>query len=223
MQRSHLKEEAAKYEAKISALRVELEAVARQLSERGGERDQLQSELGVLGADRSRLTAQVAGLEARKQQLGLLIEGKTEALDEVLTDIASRQATFLRDQKTRETAIQRLDDRIEEKKTKLQTEKSRAVELEGLRLSLAGEALQLDRRAKEAAKTDERLAAREKALLAHAEGIHDRLKRNGEAVVQTEKNLRTIEHYVKRLQRHYDKLGLNVDVLRQFNVKRDRT
>lgn len=51
--------------------------------------------------------------------------------------------------------------------------------------------------------------------------IKQLVTKNGKILIQTENNLRLIEHYVKRLQRHYDKAGIKINVLEQFNIKRD--
>lgn len=62
---------------------------------------------------------------------------------------------------------------------------------------------------------------REVDLDARESDINDKIKKDGIIRTQTERNLRTIEHYVKRLQRYYDDAGLNINILPVFGIKKD--
>lgn len=65
------------------------------------------------------------------------------------------------------------------------------------------------------------LASRESNLNIREAEIDDKIKRNGIILTKTEGNLRQIEHYVKRLQRYYDEVGLKINILPVFGIRRD--
>jgi len=51
--------------------------------------------------------------------------------------------------------------------------------------------------------------------------IDEKIRKNGEILTLTEKNLGKIEVWAKRLQRRYDKSGIKIDALKTFGIKRD--
>ena len=51
--------------------------------------------------------------------------------------------------------------------------------------------------------------------------IDDKILKNGIMVTRIEKDQRVLELYVKRLQKHYDTQGININILNEFGIKRD--
>ena len=58
-------------------------------------------------------------------------------------------------------------------------------------------------------------------LIKQKKEIQDLIKKDSEVNAATEKKLSTLELYAKRMQRVYDKAGVHIDILSQFNIKRD--
>ena len=49
--------------------------------------------------------------------------------------------------------------------------------------------------------------------------IQQLIEKNGRILIETEKNLGTLDIYIKRLQSYYDGAGLNINILEQFNIQ----
>lgn len=64
---------------------------------------------------------------------------------------------------------------------------------------------------------------REDAVDKKEKEINDKIHKNGIILTSTEVNLRNLEQYVKRLQRHYDEQKININILAEFGIKRDNT
>ncbi len=206
---------------KIDILREELILVVSQLAGKKEVFDRLTSEIGAAEKNIGELRQQKENIEAKIASLG--------------EDLNKKELEYGKQLKPRLEAISRLDRAIKDKNDKineLNKELDKLLAIKGeikesekklveMKKSAAGvvdgvlnETVALWKIRKVTERVIERLRAKET-------DVNEKIARNGKLLTQTEKNLRTIEHYAKRLQRMYDKAGIRIDVLGQFGVKRD--
>jgi chromosome segregation ATPase len=212
----------AKYERKIQELHGALETAARTLSERQGRVDALQSQIAVLEANRTRLEAGVAALEESLATLS----GKVEERRADLADATKRRTSELgRLERRRKSEERRSEGALA--KAQLAKEKAKETADVLLRLDQAKRDLGETEKAlsglrKESERIEKRNAIEAKSLEKREAALDQKLARLSNLRAETEKGLRTLEHYVKRLQRRYDQQGMRIDLLAQFNITRDR-
>ncbi len=212
-----------KYEQKISELHKELEEAAGLLSQK-------KSELSGLLSEKGRAEKEIKALETRKIEL----QGKIETLNETIKakEVHVRETVenesdvilSMEDQrKAKEYELREITKKINIKKEKLAKLKDVTKEIKEAEKKLKALNSRRERLESYNTKLGIKLDKRESDLDKREKDINEKIKRHSRILVETEKENRTLEHYVKRLQRIYDNRGIKINLLKQFNIKGDNT
>lgn len=209
-----------KYQDKIDELAGLVKLKAVELSEIEGRMTEAKSRVGSAEVELQGLNAKIGTAQKELEVLESKMTGAKDEAKAISKNLDSKIA-----------GTQRQVDALEAKKKKLASDlltttealKTAKKDLAWHRIELAklkkecGNLLRFQNAKKKA--TDEAKKATE-ALTVEKKEVADLVKRNGVILTQTVVNLGTIEHYVKRLQRHYSKQGIKIDLYKQFNIKR---
>lgn len=215
------KAEQIKYEQEISRLNTLLNSKAREVSELDGKiseaRSVLQSEADKLKVISSSVRAKLdeaVSIEAKISSLRTTLEGitnsksgKIQLLNKLISDALS--------------SLSSIEDKIINAKLVLHGyEKKRSI------ISSSISRLITKKESLESAVT---LLIREEASLKKVvDSLKDAIEQQSAIASKNSLDAKNneimrgkLEHYTKRLQRIYDKSGIKIDLLKQFNIKRD--
>lgn len=154
---------------------------------------------------RARISELEASLHQAKQEGSIALMGlKEEAVEakKALASLVSSRKAHERKSATVEASVARLE------RKRLSAEKKAKQAEERLKTAT--------QKTKQALEAHKGYHAKEKDLLA----IH---QKNSQKFTETQRDLRKLEHYVRRLQRYYDKAGIKLNILPEFGIIKDRT
>jgi chromosome segregation ATPase len=215
------REEIKKYEAKIADLHSQVEKEAKGLSETQSRHEILKSEIVQSNKALASLSRQAEKKQIELASLDEQIERKEKIRTEVLSYQQERKDRITKDiesiarQKAPLLAFiakKKQDLKLIERKEASARKSFQKIErqIQALEAKVKGAKLLIS----SAQKVGRDLEAKDIE-------IKEMIVRDSRIRAENEKSLRTIEHYVKRLQRYYDKAGIHIDVLSQFNITRD--
>ena len=210
-----------KYEAKLEELKQAIAVEARGLGDVADRRDRARAEIGLIGKDKERLIRDINFLEDRVADLDRIIRARRaedRRVEKAMAEECKRHRAAIEILKMQKKMSAKDLSALGAKVAKLKDEEK---SLDGINAKVEKAKADLSSTLKEEKAVVGRVAAREEGLAMKEAEAKERREKNKAVLVQTEKNLRLIEHYVKRLQRRYDKSGVKVNLLGQFNVKRD--
>lgn len=221
-----LKAEDAKYRQKMDTLNAELNGLAQKADGARGEIDRLNSAKGRIEKDVYDLEAKKASLQTEIAKLGNTKDQELNdygrKLEATIKELSKIESEILLKNKEWEKTLVRLNEEI----TKKLAQAGKLKDLSGEIIKLEGAVQKLELRKAELEKknADEKvtLDALKSTLDRQEKEIDDKFKKDSAMRTQADRDLRLLEHYVKRLQRRYDKEGIRIDLLKQFNIVRDR-
>lgn len=210
-----------KYEAQIASLQVDLTKAAHDLSELETKKSVAKSEISEI--ERRKFT-----LEEQMKDLGEKLSRAKSDHEQYLSLVHSERAKIAEktgDLKTTVFSSLANEETFIRKRVKDLAEEERRLLLVVPKLSAQ------EKKAKTAEQraiaAEKKAAAAEKKVkedLAKIESAQRKFNEEKDAVNdisgKTERTRATIEVYVRRLQRRYDKAGIKIDLLKQFNIKR---
>lgn len=209
-----------RYQGKIDELSALVQAKAIELSEVEGRITTAKSEVGAKQVELNSVKSQIAQKEGELAILESNVEGASAEIKSLskshagMVENVERQiATLKLKKKEYESAILKASTQLSKLKKEIQAYKTELGKLQKDYADLVKITRLSLKTIEDAKKTNLLLDAKKKE-------VSDLVRQNGSILTETVKNLGTIEHYVKRLQRYYDKTGIKIDLLSQFNIKR---
>ena len=210
-----------KFDEEIQMLHKRLEAKAAELGAAEGRLSQVHSEIAAQKEVAERLSSQRKDLLKEVKKLEEMLDAKNSYLSTQISEgYRSMQGISGRIEALKVLHLE-AESQLEAKK-KL-TEGAREIEealnvgrRELQRVINEGKAIASDNASK-----SKSLDAREVAVAEKESRAQELLSKNSSVLTDVEVKLGLLEHYVKRLQRLYDKNGIKIDLLAQFNIKRD--
>ncbi len=215
------KERAQRYEDKIKELHTDLEHAAKELDTVNGRLDVARREEKMVIEDIAKKKRELETVSVEITRVNGLIERENKEY----TRIVSEQNKYPSDLK-KEIAV------LEKSKLALEKDVKRLSNLHNECEALAKEATMYELRVQGFKDMIADLEVELSSLRGDKDSIlaeistkrgevEDLIKKNGKILSDTESNLHRIRIYAKRLQRHYDKLGIKFDALKSFNVNED--
>lgn len=209
------------YKKKIQELHTELESVTLQLASVCEKRDVLGCKNENLVLENNKLSEIINKRKLEIEILDKQIEERKisyKKLVDEYSDYREKEEAGLDMFLNIKNTIQNNIRDLEEKEKVLSKVKPEVVNAMAKIMCLSEESKKIDINNREKSIL---LNAKEKELSEKEKELYTLVEKNGRILTGTEYNLRTIEHYVRRLQRYYDETGLNIHILEQFNIKKD--
>jgi len=207
-----------------------LEAIIRETENKSRELGRATMEVDSVNNHKRSILSEVASLEKKIP----VLEAKLKAIDEKL---AQKKTEY-------KELVKKYDAEVKEKEGIFAVLQGKAQELASVESELKianeslsmvqhlvietkGELVVLDVKQKEVLLDIENMkvdiAKRESQCAQMEKDVDDKISKNGIMVTRIEVEQRTLEQYVKRLQKHYDEQGININILNEFGIKRDNT
>lgn len=209
------------YEDKIRELHTELEESARELGQVNGELTFKRGEITKLSEELSGLRRDIETAEGKIVNAQKLVDQGEADYKRIVTE----QNGYVDDSKKQ---IEILGKKIAVLIEEVKPLEGRRAELGSLTTAVKQAEAKL-RVIKDLIVVEEKHleTVREECLLeketlsTQKSETEEVIKKNGKILSDTEINLHTIDVYVRRLQRIYDRSGIKLNILEQFGIKRD--
>ncbi len=215
------KVEKQKHEERIEAMRQEMKAVQDDLSVSTQRRDSILSDIDALNRAREGIAQNIAKAQVLFEAVmsGMQTELKkhksmTTEVDKARRIVSSQKSLYA-------SQIVSWNKKIQNAKADLERINKSIRSKHNQEKKLDNQMSAIEKRVTVAEKSVKEYDRRKVDIDAMENDLNEKIDMHGRILTRTESNLRTIEHYVKRLQRLYDKAHIKIDLLKQFNIKRD--
>jgi len=209
------------YERKLEELKAELVRITREVDDQEGKIDRAKSGVASLEKRKTELVEEIGMLSGTVSSLDLVIKNRNAERDRIKEMMADEIGLH-------ESIIASLENRKRRTINELSAAKGSLEKTKGAKEDLAKIEEAITEAEKKLARTIEANESARRDILKEKQDVRkereefeERRRKINALAVETEKRMRLLEHYVKRLQRRYDKTGVKVDILSQFGVRRD--